>query len=105
MEKYFETIGKEMPYLLPDNFFETNEKEVMQRISALQRKHRRQLSVWIGGAMAAAILIGIVLLSPITQPTPIDLNAPLYSYNESMSNEEVQSLMELYEADIFLSYE
>lgn len=105
MEKYFKTIGKEMPYLLPDDFFEKNEQELMRRVTSLQTRRRHRLLLWIGGAAAAAILTGIALLPPITQPKTIESNTPLYSYNESMSTEEVRSWVELYEADIFLSYE
>lgn len=105
MEKYSKTIGKEMPYLLPDDFFEKNEQELMRRVTTLQTRRRHRLLLWIGGAAAAAILTGIALLPPIMHSEAIELTTPLYSYNESVSTEELRSWVDLYEADIFLSYE
>lgn len=105
MEKYSKPIGKKMPYLLPDDFFEQNEQEMKRRVAILKTRRHHKLLLWIGGAAAAAILTGIALLPSITQPKTDELNTPLYSYNESMTNEELRGWVELYEADIFLSYE
>lgn len=104
MEKNSKPIDKKMPYLLPDDFFERNEQEVMRRVTSLQTRRRHRFLLWIGGTAAAAVLTGIAFLTS-TQPLTIELNTLLYSYNESMTNEELQGWVELYEADIFLSYE
>ena len=98
-----------MPYGLPEGFFEANEAALMARVQQEQaqqarRGRRMYLSLWMGGAVAAMLAVGAYFWMPREEVvmTSADL---LYAYHDGMSSEELESWVEFYEADLFVSYE
>lgn len=111
METSWEKIGKQMPYRVPTDFFAENEAVLMCRIAAAPtsapapaRGRRMRLPLWVGGAVAAALLAGVLAFWPAPEE-PVTANEPLYACHEVMSAEELESWVEFYEADLFVSYE
>lgn len=116
MEERLTSIGKRMPYSLPEGFFEANEAAVMQRIAREERVAQsltganirkgvaKRLPLWIAGAVAAMLAVGVLFLIPEEQAEAMP-NAPLYANYEEMSEEELAHWVEFYEADLFMSYE
>ncbi|MBQ3083450.1 MAG: hypothetical protein IJ028_04420 [Alistipes sp.] len=96
-------VGKRMPYRLPEDFFAQNEAELMRRVEQ-PRGRLMRLPIWLGGAVAAAVLVGVMLWLPMREMKPM-ATEQLYAYNETMSNEELAGWVEFYEADLFVSYE
>ncbi len=99
MEKEFNKVGKQMPYRVPEGFFEAQEKEILAKsVGSKTRFHRW----WVGGVAAAAcLMVGLFGLHSADEPT-FDSTA-LYGYTEQMNDEELTTWVEFYEADIFLS--
>lgn len=96
MENSWNKVGKQMPYSVPEGFFEQQQAELIRQTVGTNTHHTRW---WIGGAAAAACLVvGLVGLHSADEPT-----LALYEYTEQMSEEELSSWSEFYEADLFLS--
>ncbi len=116
MEKEWKkTVGKRMPYSLPEGFFEANEAELMRRIATEQphvvgradgtpKGRLVPLSAWIGGAVAAMLVVGALFYLPQERPAEVE-QALLYADHATLSEEELASWVEFYEADLFVSYE
>ena len=117
MEERLNSIGKRMPYRLPEGFFEANEAELIQRmqreaqtakqtnkVAAPRKGLALRLPLWICGAVAAMLAIGVLFWIPEEQAEAMP-NAPLYANYEEMSEEELAHWVEFYEADLFVSYE
>ena len=116
MEEHLTSIGKRMPYSLPEGFFEANEAAVMQRIAREERVAQsltganirkgvaKCLPLWIAGAVAAMLAVGVLFLIPEQKAIP-STGGPLYAGYEEMSDEELDHWIEFYEADLFVSYE
>ncbi len=109
--KEFEKIGKAMPYRTPEGFFAEQAAELQQLAaqytqeqSAHEAKGRLRPLLWAGG-VAAVLLVGVALYwsDLATQSTETMPSEPLYAYNETMSNDELESWVEYYEADLFLA--
>lgn len=109
--KEFEKIGKSMPYRTPQGFFAEQTSELQQLAaqyireqSANKTKGSLRPLLWVGG-IAAALLIGVVLYwsDPVPQDSTTVPSEPLYAYNETMSNDELEGWVEYYEADLFLA--
>ena len=120
MEKEFDfkSIGKRMPYRIPDGFLEKMQKQVLERTQAERFNRQHRIKLIIGAALAiAAVMLG-VLFFPISQPVAEELPSPslivstdldssysdtLDRYIESMSDEELAGWVELSENDIFIN--
>lgn len=114
----FKQIGKQLPYRVPDGFFEKMQGQVMECIQ--EEKHRKQH--WIrlvvpATFIAAAVWLGILffpVFSPETERLPSEtlivstaLDCPysdvMDQYIEAMSDEELAEWVELSENDIFIN--
>lgn len=116
MEERLNSIGKRMPYSLPEGFFKANEVELMQRIAREEQLTQslmatntrkgmvKRLPLWIVGAVAAMLAVGVLFWIPEEQATTTT-NDLLYASYEEMSEEELAHWVEFYEADLFVSYE
>lgn len=97
----FLEVGKQIPYKVPESFFETFPDSVFKKME--QQVHRRK-HVGILGIAAAILWIGIlvaVLYYP-QQQAAYCVEESLEACIEQLSDEELNVLVELYENDIFL---
>ena len=113
MEQNWNSVGKRMPYSLPEGFFEANEAALMARVQqeaqeTAQRPTRKgvmmRLPLWMGGAVAAMLAVGVLFWMP-REESVLTSGDLLYAYHDGMSSEELESWIEFYEADLFVSYE
>lgn len=115
----FKNIGKQMPYRVPDGFFEKMQEQMTKR-AADDKKHKRQqrmkliISVTLA---AAAILMGVIFFlatKPEIEQFPsnslivsmdLDYSSPdvMDQYIADMSDEELAEWVELSENDIFIN--
>lgn len=115
----FQNIGKQMPYRIPDGFFDKMQEQVMERVQKEEKHkkpHRVKLILWATLA-AAAVLVGVVFFSgprPAAEQLPsdsflvsvgLDYSYPdaMDQYIESMPDEELAEWVELSENDIFIN--
>lgn len=109
MEKDFDfnSIGKRMPYQVPDGFFDQLEKDVWKEIKEEPNQGKNKLCirthiVWGSIATLAAGIAFLLLLRPVWMPEPA------YSFStveEAFSNlclEDQDYLFETYQDDVFL---
>ncbi len=122
------SIGKQMPYRLPEGFF-LEEEATLQQLAAKQsammqaeatrlaeprpttsteaapRALKIHLGWWIGGVAAVVALALITLLHFETtlQPLQSASESPLYAYHDAMTSDELDGWVEFYEADLFLA--
>lgn len=100
--KEFNKIGKQMPYRVPDSFFEQNHRVWGQSVG-ITRERNWRLPLWVGSSVAAAILVGFAMWTAL-HSEPVPTSEQLYVYNDTMSDDELESWVEFYEADLFVSY-
>ena len=113
MDKDFEeNMGKEVPYRVPDHFFEESQREIwarIQREDALRKRRRWRIA--FSTLAVAAVLSGLLFL-PLTlrdkgetrsgSELAVDVNSALDSWIQNMSDEELERLVAFSENDIFL---
>jgi hypothetical protein len=59
----FEEIGKELPFSVPENYFEQFANRIDEQIGYKSASTRRFFKPWMYAA--AAVFVGVVVLSPI----------------------------------------
>lgn len=117
MEKEFDfgQVGKRMPYRTPEGFFERMQEETLQRVAAeKQKKKIYRLKMGFAAVLsAAAVLCGAVffLNAPQTEQDPFQVgnlmveaecNDPFCLYLQQLSDEDLNSLADFMENDIFM---
>ncbi len=113
MENDWTKLGKQMPYRLPEAFFEQNARAILARVAACSDAQRpthpdtypaaRKMPLrlpLISGIAAAVALCCLVALWQVERPQP---SIALYAYAEDMADDELASWIDFYEADLFLS--
>lgn len=108
-----ENFDKTMPFNdTPADFFDTFPEKVLRRIN--QRNHRRTFARRIGTIAAAAvvgIVIALTLINDNTVMTTVSTNntteryADIDTYISNMSDEELDELLQMYEADVIMQME
>ena len=67
----FQIVGKETPYKVPDDFFENISEKTLLRAKLRDQKLRKSRVLWLtvslAASMAAALVIGYMILSPWTK--------------------------------------
>lgn len=66
----FEKIGKEVPYKVPDGFFEQNPERTLQKARQRTQDRRKRLILWRSVALTAAAVVLLLLYLPHHQPKP-----------------------------------
>lgn len=124
----WDSIGKQMPYRLPEGFFRDTEAALQQLASeesatmqavatptpeprtstpaaATPRGRKIGLGWWIGSiaAVVTLALVTLLRLDVIRQPQQSTFESPLYAYHDAMSSDELDGWVEFYEADLFLA--
>ena len=59
----FEEIGKELPFSVPENYFEQFASQIDQQIGYKSATTRKLFKPWM--YMAAAVFVGIMVLTPV----------------------------------------
>jgi len=108
MEKDFDftQIGKQLPYSVPEGFFDDMEKRIDQATTVRRSAMRRW---WIGVVAAAAVLTGIVFLIARGDRQNTTRTAQQETFYEQfdatldqMSDEELQAYSDFVEDDVFI---
>ena len=111
----FDGIGKQMPYRIPEGFFERMQKETLCRAEAEKRRKKfYRLKVGIAAVLGtAAVWCGVAFFSQtpydVDSHTDIsewmaetDFDDPLCIYLQQLSDEELEEWIEFSENDIFM---
>lgn len=114
----FKSIGKQMPYRTPEDFFEKMQKQVTEHAQGEKPRKQPRMKLVVATAFAvAAMLLGLVFF-PTTQPEAEQLSAgdllvstdltysysdAMDSYIEEMPDEELAEWVEFSDNDIFIN--
>ena len=116
MEKTFDfnTIGKRMPYTVPDGFFDKMEEDVMQDVKAgtaqpKSGKNARIIKIAVRSIMSAAAAFALFFVVRATFPKsePVLASADDYASIElafnNLSTDDQDFLIQVYEDDLFIN--
>lgn len=103
----FSKIGKQMPYTVPDGFFDQLEENVMNEVKAQPaRKKATVLRMAIRAAIAIAACIALFLV--VKKVLPQDNNTITDDFENvelafnNLSTEDQDYLLEVYQEELFL---
>ena len=103
----FSKIGKQMPYTVPDGFFDKLEENVMNEVKAQPaRKKATVIRLAIRAAIAVAACIALFLVVKKVLPqgqytTTDDFENVELAFN-NLSTEDQDYLLEVYQEELFL---
>ena len=103
----FSKIGKQMPYTVPDGFFDQLEENVMNEVKAQPaRKKATVLRMAIRAAIAIAACIALFLVVKKVLPQDNDTFTDDFENVElafnNLSTEDQDYLLEVYQEELFL---
>lgn len=105
----FENVGKQMPYAVPDGFFDQLEENVMGSLAQQRetkvhplRKHWGKLL--LAAAAAIALFIVIQKTLPKNSAEADDFISVELAFND-LSTEDQDYLLEIYQEDLFMDNE
>ena len=88
MENEFKEIGTQMPYTVPDGFFEDMHAE----LSAIPLRQRRNAAVrWVSAA-ASLVLVASLAFFSLRKSRAEDYTEMMASYEQSLSDEELDGV-------------
>ncbi len=91
MSTDFDKMGKQMPFTVPEGFFDTMALNIGNAVDKAERKQQRTTIIkWVMGAAAAAA-VAVTTLIALKPATPID--------QQLISSNEVNDSIELYMTD------
>ena len=97
MENDLEKIGKQMPYTVPDGFFEKMEERLMQEATAKKKKSKLpKVVLWTGLAVAASLALLLVLRQGIVFTKDNSFELMEMAFNQLNDNDQ-QLILEFYE--------
>ena len=104
----FEKIGKQMPYTVPDGFFDTLEENVMKRREASVSKGKaRTVRLAIRTALAVAACLALFFIVRSTLQHDGDAAADDFENVElafsNLSTEDQDYLLENFQDDLFMN--
>lgn len=105
MEDYnFARIGKQMPYRVPDGFFDGFESMIIDETRRRHRqgKHRTLKFICRSIAGAAAIALLIIAFHPVLPEEESDFSEIILAF-DSMTDSDRNLMFELYDDDIFIN--
>jgi len=102
----FNQVGKQMPYSVPDGFFDQLEADVMQEVTketAQPKNHKKALRIALRAALAIAAAIALFfVIQPLLPKGDTDsFDSVQLAYN-NLSQEDKEFLTEIYEEDEFM---
>ena len=96
MENEFKSIGKKMPYIVPDGYFE----RMHESLSDIPRRQRRAFSLRWMSIAAAFVLVTSAGFFALRQKPQDNTLADIV---QSLSDEELASWVEFSDNDVFLT--
>lgn len=90
--------NKNMPYTLPEGFFEASRLEIRRKI----RRQRIQRISLVAGSLAAALVVGLFAIFTLPQQS-VSYEVLCQQYVQSLSDEELSLIVEDNEYDEFLT--
>ena len=104
----FSKIGKQMPYTVPDGFFDKLEENVMNEVKAQTAKTKKatviRMAIRAAIAVAACIALFLVVKKVLPQgnaTTADDFENVELAFN-NLSTEDQDYLLEVYQEELFL---
>ena len=104
----FSKIGKQMPYTVPDDFFDKLEENVMNEVKAQSAKTKKatviRMAIRAAIAVAACIALFLVVKKVLPQgndTTTDDFENVELAFN-NLSTEDQDYLLEVYQEELFL---
>ena len=105
----FSKIGKQMPYTVPDGFFDKLEENVMNEVKAQPAKKKKKatiIRIAIRAAIAVAACITLFLVVKKVLPQGNDTATDDFENVElafnNLSTEDQDYLLEVYQEELFL---
>ncbi len=107
MEKNFDfkTVGKRMPYVMPEGFLADMESRVMESVeaNAAARGKSRINHLFRSMVAAAAVATLFIVCHSALQPRHMRVYSDLDQAFENLSYDDQQFLIDDYDNDVFLS--
>ena len=105
----FSKIGKQMPYTVPDNFFDELEENVMNEVKAqpVKKNKAKTIRMVIRTALAVAACLALFLIVKKTLPQDSDNAIDDFDNVElafnNLSTEDQDYLLEVYQEELFMN--
>ena len=105
----FSKIGKQMPYTVPDNFFDELEENVMNEVKAqpVKKNKAKTIRMVIRTALAVAACLALFLIVKKTLPKDSDNAIDDFDNVElafnNLSTEDQDYLLEVYQEELFMN--
>jgi hypothetical protein len=103
----FSKIGKQMPYTVPDGFFDKLEENVMNEVKALPVR-KKAVTIRMAIRTAIAVAACIALFFVVKKVLPQGQNAATDDFEKvelafnNLSTEDQDYLLEVYQEELFL---
>ena len=105
----FNSVGKRMPYSVPDNFFATLEENVMQEVAPATKQPGRRAKVLKiiarASIAAAACVMAFVGYKTYFKTETVDSFTAMEQAFANLSEEDQDFLLEVYLDDVFMEDE
>ena len=102
----FSKIGKQMPYTVPDGFFDKLEENVMKEVKAQPVPNRKatvaRMAIRAALAIAACIALFLVVKKVLPQDTTTDDFANVELAFNNLSTDDQDYLLEVYQEELLL---
>lgn len=105
MEDYnFARIGKQMPYRVPDGFFDSFEERILDEVRRNPRQGRHSTLELICRSIAGAAAIALLIIAfhPVLPEEKSDFSEIILAF-DSMTDSDRNLMFELYDDDIFIN--
>lgn len=99
----FDKIGKRMPYITPEGFFDQMEAQVMRQVTVTARPARKRLRMTVRTMVVAAAAIALLLIVGIRSRSvsPVTVHDVEQAFDQ-LSAADQDFLRSVYQADIFI---
>ena len=101
----FSKIGKQMPYTVPDGFFDRLEEKVMDGVKAKPARKKAiaiRMAIRAAIAIAACIALFLVVKKVLPQDTTTDDFANVELAFNNLSTDDQDYLLEVYQEELLL---
>ena len=105
----FNKIGKQMPYTVPDNFFDELEEKVMKEVKAqpVKKDKAKTIRMVIRAVLAVAACLALFLIVKKALPQGSDTVTDDFANVElafnNLSTEDQDYLLEVYQEELFMN--
>ena len=97
METNLEKIGKQVPYTVPDGFFEEMEERLLQEVATKKKKSSlRKVALWTGLAVAASLALLLVLRQGIISTKDNSFEQMEMAFNQ-LSDDDQLLILDYYD--------